>query len=49
MDKDEHLQSLDGLKFAPLSQSKQEKLRNLENQFNNENNTDYYFMVLEKK
>lgn len=49
MNNDEHLQSLDGLKFAPLTQNQQEKLRNLESQFNNENNTDYYFMVLKKK
>lgn len=49
MNSNEHLQSLNGLRFAPLSQNQQERLRKLESQFNTENNTDYYFMVFEKK
>lgn len=49
MNNDKCLESLEGLIFAPLSQNQQEKLRKLEDQFNSENNTDYYFMVFEKK
>jgi hypothetical protein len=49
MSDDNRVESLEELKFASLSQSQEESIRSLERQFNNENNTDYYFMVLKRK
>lgn len=49
MDNNNNLQSLDELNFASLSETQEERLRDFERQFNNENNTDYYFMVLKRK
>ncbi len=49
MNNDNNTQSLEELSFACLSQEQEKSLRSLERQFNNENNTDYYFMVLKRK
>ena len=40
--------TLEGLDYANLTDEQKSELRNIENNFNNENNTSYYFMIMKQ-
>lgn len=40
--------SLEGLDYANLTDEQKSQLRDIENNFNNENNTNYYFMIMQQ-
>ena len=44
----EFINSLNGLEYAKLTEHQKEELKNLEQAFNNNNNTSFYFMVFDK-
>lgn len=39
---------LEGLDYATLTDEQKSKLRDIEKNFNNENNTSYYFMIMQQ-
>lgn len=43
-----YLNSLKELRFADLPKNQEERLREMEKQFNNEFNQDFYFMVMQR-
>lgn len=45
----ENLQSLNEMEFADLPKAQEERLRELEKQFNNEFGLDYYFIVMDRR
>lgn len=42
------MDSLEGLEYAPLSREQENRLRELEKQFNNEFGTSFYFMAMDR-
>lgn len=46
--KKELLNSLNGLEYAKLTEHQKEELSKLEETFNNQNRTSFYFMVLNR-
>ena len=43
-----YMNSIKELQFADLPKNQEERLRDLEKQFNNEFNQDFYFMVMKR-
>lgn len=43
-----YLNCLEGLEYANLTDEQKSKLREIEKNFNNENNTSYYFMIMKQ-